>query len=100
MFHSVFADCVQPDSTLKYSNQLEALEPKDSVKIIMFRVLPGKSRHIEKRTPGLKPSDSPGYDSHSSSNHQEWYLFDEAQCCPAYVLTVRAFEDRRSADEA
>ena len=84
----------------------------------MLRVLPGRSRHIKQRTPGLTPADSPGFDSHSSSNFQEWsalallvlptrnfiacvcfcrYLFNEDQCCPAYVLTVKAFEDRRTA---
>lgn len=52
------------DYTFKYSNALDALLPKEQVGIVMLRVLPGRSRHIEKRTPGLKPSDSPGYDSH------------------------------------
>jgi hypothetical protein len=71
----------------------------DQCSVIMFHVLPGNSRHIPKLTTGLKPSDSPGYDSHSSSNHQEWYLFDESQCLPAYVITVKAVEDRRTAED-
>lgn len=38
-----------------------------------------------------------GYDSHSSANHLEWFLFDPAQCCPTYIVRVRAFENRRTA---
>jgi chaperonin cofactor prefoldin len=87
------------DYTLKYSNQLAPLRIGDVVKVIMFRLLPGRSRHIPKRTANLKPTDSPGYHSHSSSNHQEWYLFDESQCCPAYILTVRAIENRRTTSD-
>jgi hypothetical protein len=72
------------------SNQLDILSPGESCSVIMFHVLPGNSLHIAKQTSGLKPTA--GYDSHSSSNHQEWYLFDESQCLPAYVLTVKAVE--------
>ncbi len=79
----------------QYSNQLEALNVDETCKVIMFHVLPGNSLHIKKQTSGLKPSE--GYDSHSSSNHQEWYLFDESQCLPVYVLTVKAIESRRTA---
>jgi hypothetical protein len=71
------------------------LDVGEKCKVIMFHVLPGNSLHIKKQTSGLKPTA--GYDSHSSSNHQEWYLFDESQCVPAYVLTVKAVEDRRTA---
>jgi hypothetical protein len=82
-------------SLAQYSNQLDALDVGDTCQVVMFRVVPGNSLHIKQRTPGLKPTD--GYDSHSSSNQQEWYLFDEAQCLPVYVLTVKAVEDRRTA---
>ena len=34
--------------------------------MIVLRCLPGKSRKIDKRTPGLKPEDSAGFDSHLS----------------------------------
>jgi hypothetical protein len=82
-------------SSLQYCRDQDPLDVGERCKVIMFHVLPGKSRHIEKQTSGLKPSE--GYDSHSSSNHQEWYLFDESQCLPVYVLTVKAVEDRRTA---
>jgi hypothetical protein len=90
--------------------------------VILFHVLPGNSLHVKKQTSGLKPTE--GYDSHSSSNHQEWcvelfapcsstlcfllrflissfdrYLFDESQCLPAYVLTVKAIESKRTAGD-
>jgi hypothetical protein len=54
----------------QYSNQQEALDVSDQVKIVMLRVLPGRSLHIAKQTAGLMPTNS--YDSHSSSNFQEW----------------------------
>ena len=73
MLQSVTCWSVQADYTFKYSNSLDALSPGESVKVVMMRVLPGRSRHIKQRTPGLKPSDSVGFDSHSSSNFQEWY---------------------------
>jgi hypothetical protein len=73
------------------------IEAGEKVKVVMCYVLPGKSLRIEKMTKGLKPTA--GYDSHSSSNFQEWYLFDESQCVPAYVLTIQAAEDRRTAGD-
>lgn len=83
------------DYTLKYSNRVCAVEPADEVKTIMFRTMPGKSLHIKKLAGGIDPTE--GYDSHSSPTFLEWYLFDEAQCCPQYVLTVKAVEDTRTA---
>jgi hypothetical protein len=83
------------DYTLKYSNRVAPVEPGDEVKTIMFRTMPGKSKHIEKLVGGIDPTV--GYDSHSSPTFLEWYLFDEAQCCPQYVLLVKAVEDTRTA---
>jgi hypothetical protein len=83
------------DYTLKYSNRVCAVEPNDIVKTIMFRTLPGKTKHIEKLAGAIDPT--PGYDSHSSPTFLEWYLFDEAQVCPAYVLRIKAVEDTRTA---
>ena len=71
------------------------LEPGDEVKTIMFRTLPGKTKHIPKLTGGIDPTE--GFDSHSSPTFLEWYLFDESQACPAYVLKVKAVEDTRTA---
>jgi hypothetical protein len=59
---------LQADYTFKYSNNLDSLDPKESVQITTFRVLAGRSRHIEKRTRGLTAANSPGFDSH----FQEW----------------------------
>lgn len=83
------------DYTLKYSNRVCALDAGDEVKTIMFRTLPGRSKHIEKLVGPIDPT--PGYDSHSSPTFLEWYLFDEAQVCPVYVLKVKAVEDTRTA---
>ena len=83
------------DYTLKYSNRVCPVEPRDEVKTIMFKTLPGRSLHIAKLSGPIDPTD--GYDSHSSPSNLEWYLFDEAQACPQYVLSVRAVEDTRTA---
>ncbi len=42
----------------------------------------------------MLPTD--GYDSHSSANFLEWFIFTEAMCVPTHILTVRAFEDTRT----
>lgn len=83
------------DYTLKYSNRVCALEPGDEVKTVMFRTVPGRTKRIEKLTFGIQPTE--GYNSHSSPTFLEWYLFDEAQLCPQYVLRVKAVEDTRTA---
>eukprot|EP01065_Artemidia_motanka_P032593 TRINITY_DN39573_c0_g1_i1.p1 TRINITY_DN39573_c0_g1~~TRINITY_DN39573_c0_g1_i1.p1 ORF type:complete len:577 (+),score=148.78 TRINITY_DN39573_c0_g1_i1:56-1786(+) len=83
------------DYTLKYSNSGEALEKADRCKIIMFKCLPGKSKHIPETKEGMEPTV--GFDSHSSPEYLEWYLFNEDQLCPTYVLEVQAKEDTRTA---
>jgi len=79
----------------------------------MFDVLPGRSKHIAKASPGMQPT--PGFDSHRSANFVRsdgllggcalnscrlivvrWFLFNEDQCVPRYVLHIRAIEDRRT----
>ena len=52
------------DYALKYSNDLAPLDPSESVKIILFKTIPGGSKHLVTKTVGLRPSE--GYDSHSS----------------------------------
>eukprot|EP00754_Rhynchopus_humris_P018602 Rhum_TRINITY_DN14607_c5_g1::Rhum_TRINITY_DN14607_c5_g1_i3::g.103571::m.103571 len=76
------------DYTLKYSNGGSALEPGDKVRTIVFRTLPGKSKHCTEICGAINPTE--GYDSHSSPSHLEWYLFDEAQLCPEYVFELVA----------
>jgi len=87
------------DYTLKYANQMDPLSVGDTCRVIMFRVLPGRSRHITAVTKGLKPSDSAGFDSHLSPRRVEWYLFSEAQCCPTHILTIKAIEDDRTCSD-
>jgi len=85
--------------SLKYSNQKAPLKPDDKVKIIQFKLFPGKTLHIDKMQVGINPTE--GYNSHSSPQYLEWYLFDEKQCCPEYILEVEAFENNRTlADDA
>jgi hypothetical protein len=56
---------------LKYSNRGEPLEAKDEVKVIMFDVLPGLSKHITEMklamdpTPGKYNSSFPLMDQHN-----------------------------------
>jgi hypothetical protein len=57
------------DYCLKYSNGMEPLSIGDQCTLLMLDCLPGRSLHVKARTPGLHPTA--GYDSHSSSNHQE-----------------------------
>jgi hypothetical protein len=83
------------DYTYKYCN--DALSPLDAgqtAQVIMFRTLPGKTFHIKNLVGGIDPT--PGYHSHSSPNFMEWYLFNEDQRCPDYVLTIKAVEDSRT----
>jgi len=82
------------DYTLKYANHVVPLEPKDVVKTIMFKTMPGKSKHFSKMPGAINPS--PGFNSHSSPTYLEWYLFDDSQACPEYVCQVRAEEDTRT----
>eukprot|EP00760_Papus_ankaliazontas_P019199 PhM_4_TR17940/c0_g1_i1/m.72227 len=85
------------DYTLKYSNDLTPLDVGQSAKVIMFKALPGKTCHIEKLNMGMDPT--PGYDSHSSPSFLEWYMFDEHQLCPEYVVEILAKEDTRTATD-
>eukprot|EP00667_Euglena_gracilis_P008148 EG_transcript_8250 len=83
------------DYTFKYANRQIPLEPGEQCKIIQFRTLPGRSKHIPKMCGPIDPTE--GYDSHSSPSFLEWFLFNEDQLLPEYVLTVEAREDTRTA---
>ena len=85
------------DYTLKYCNGLNPLEPGQTAKIIMFKALPGKTKKIDKLSMGIDPDTTGGFHSHSSPNNLEWYMFDERQLCPEYVLEMKAQEDTRTA---
>eukprot|EP01013_Petalomonas_cantuscygni_P009069 TRINITY_DN2183_c0_g1_i1.p1 TRINITY_DN2183_c0_g1~~TRINITY_DN2183_c0_g1_i1.p1 ORF type:complete len:617 (-),score=107.46 TRINITY_DN2183_c0_g1_i1:110-1960(-) len=82
------------DYTLKYGNNGAPLDVGESADSILFRTLPGRTKLI-KSTGAIDPS--PGYDSHSSPSYLEWYLFDEDQLCPDYVVTMQATADTRTA---
>lgn len=83
------------DYTLKYCNQGKPLNPGEKCRTILFRCMPGLSKHIEKVCEGMDPT--PGFDSHSSPHYSEWFLFNSDQCCPSHVLTVEALENVRTA---
>jgi len=86
------------DYTLKYSNDLAPLDEGQCAKVIMFKAVPGRSFRIEKLTNdtmGMKPTT--GYHSHSSPSYLEWFLFDERQLCPEYVVELQAKIDTRTA---
>jgi serine/threonine protein kinase len=80
------------DYVLKYSNHLLPLQSGDTVKIILFKVLPGRVFHCDKVEMGRKLE--PDHDSHESPHSLEWYLPLKGQSCPIAVLTIKA-EDKR-----
>jgi hypothetical protein len=45
------------DYTFKYSNQLEALDVGEKACVLMFDVLPGKSKQFTERQLGCKPTE-------------------------------------------
>ena len=79
------------DYVLKYSNALLPVASGQTVKIILYKVLPGRVFHCNQVEMGREPE--PGHDSHESPHSLEWYLPLEGQCCPIAVLTIKA-EDR------
>ena len=79
---------------LKYANDQAPLQPGEEVALLMFRLVVGRVYHLPHVTPGVMPTA--GYDSHSSANHLEYYLFAEPMCVPTHILAVRAFEDTRT----
>eukprot|EP00727_Mastigamoeba_balamuthi_P010396 m51a1_g598 hypothetical protein (783) ;mRNA; r:64378-70336 len=100
--HGVYASRFV-EYTLQYSNMqyLSAnesvpvpLAEGDSVRIVMFKALPGRSMHMHSLAGSVLPT--PGYDSHSSPEWLEWYLFDETQLCPQYVVELRAITNERT----
>eukprot|EP00727_Mastigamoeba_balamuthi_P001332 m51a1_g11196 hypothetical protein (208) ;mRNA; r:4029-4652 len=64
------------------------------VRILMLKVLPGRSLQIAHLAPGIGPT--PGYDSHSSPSFLEWFLFDETQACPTHVIEITALVNART----
>ena len=79
------------DYVLKYSNALLPVASGQTVKIILYKVRPGRVFHCNQVEMGREPE--PGHDSHESPHSLEWYLPLEGQCCPIAVLTIKA-EDR------
>eukprot|EP00727_Mastigamoeba_balamuthi_P013060 m51a1_g8377 hypothetical protein (1078) ;mRNA; r:163286-166519 len=71
-----------------------ALQEGEAVRLVMFRCLPGRSLHVAELLGPVEPT--PGYDSHSSPEWAEWFLFDESQLCPAYVVEVQAVCNSRT----
>ena len=50
--------CSDVDYVLKYSNQLDTLQPEETAQIIMFDVVPGRSKHFPERQMGISESCS------------------------------------------
>jgi hypothetical protein len=78
------------DYVLKYSNHLLPLQSEGTVKIVLFKVLPGRVFHCSQVEEGRQPE--PGYDSHESPHNLEWYLPLDGQSCPVAVLTIKAVD--------
>ena len=78
------------DYVLKYSNGLKPLRAGETVRIIMLKVLPGRTHRCTGKEMGCDPK--PGFDCHMSVHGLEWYLPLEGQSCPAFVLDVKAVE--------
>eukprot|EP00727_Mastigamoeba_balamuthi_P001471 m51a1_g11320 hypothetical protein (613) ;mRNA; r:113578-116467 len=77
------------DYALPYSNtEGRPLELDEAVRVVMFKVIPGRTLQVRQVAPHMKPSE--GFDSHTSPKFLEWFLFDETQACPAYVLDIKA----------
>eukprot|EP00927_Polykrikos_kofoidii_P056043 TRINITY_DN50221_c0_g1_i1.p1 TRINITY_DN50221_c0_g1~~TRINITY_DN50221_c0_g1_i1.p1 ORF type:complete len:423 (-),score=73.40 TRINITY_DN50221_c0_g1_i1:136-1404(-) len=85
------------DYTLKYANRLIPLRPGERCRTILFRCVPGLSKHIDKMCGPIDPTL--GFDSHSSPQFLEWFLFNADQCCPSHILTLEALEDTRTASD-
>eukprot|EP00727_Mastigamoeba_balamuthi_P008526 m51a1_g4296 hypothetical protein (824) ;mRNA; r:419047-422247 len=71
-----------------------ALSEGDKVRIVMFKVLPGRTMHMESFVGAVGPTA--GYDSHSSPQWSEWFFFDETQLCPTHVVEVKAITNART----
>eukprot|EP00727_Mastigamoeba_balamuthi_P004359 m51a1_g13921 hypothetical protein (503) ;mRNA; f:815184-817066 len=63
-----------------------------NVKVVLFKVLPGRSLEVAKHAQGMQPT--PGYDSHGSWS--QWFLFDETQAVPTHVIAVEAVENTQT----
>eukprot|EP00727_Mastigamoeba_balamuthi_P011417 m51a1_g6899 putative protein serine threonine (2757) ;mRNA; r:30336-39570 len=66
----------------------------DVVRVVMLKVVPGRTMHMERLVGSVGPSE--GYDSHSSPEWAEWYFFDETQTCPTHVVEVQAIVNNRT----
>ena len=78
------------DYVLKYSNSMVPLSVGDEVRVLVFKVLPGKVYKCAGTETGCAPKE--GFDSHMSPHDLEWYLPLEGQSCPAFVLTIKAIK--------
>eukprot|EP01012_Entosiphon_sulcatum_P033426 TRINITY_DN4230_c0_g1_i1.p1 TRINITY_DN4230_c0_g1~~TRINITY_DN4230_c0_g1_i1.p1 ORF type:complete len:508 (+),score=64.51 TRINITY_DN4230_c0_g1_i1:32-1555(+) len=65
----------------------------DMVKLLALKCCAGRSWRVPGRGPEIRPQ--PGFDSHASPDEppQEWFLLDETQCCPTYLLVLEVVED-------
>jgi hypothetical protein len=73
---------------LKYANGLQPLKAGETVRILVFKILAGRTFHCTGKEMGCEPK--PDYDSHMSVHGLEWYLPLEGQSYPAFVLDIKA----------
>ena len=77
------------DYVLKYSNGMSPLSAGDEVRVVVFKVLPGRVYKCKAVEMGCAPKTD-DHDSHMSPHDLEWYLPLEGQSCPSFVLTIKA----------
>ena len=77
------------DYVLKYSNGGQPLSAGDEVRVVVFKVLPGRVYKCTAVEMGCAPKTN-DHDSHMSPHDLEWYLPLEGQSCPSFVLTIKA----------
>eukprot|EP01106_Pelomyxa_sp_JSP_P013402 TRINITY_DN3985_c0_g2_i1.p1 TRINITY_DN3985_c0_g2~~TRINITY_DN3985_c0_g2_i1.p1 ORF type:complete len:130 (-),score=12.52 TRINITY_DN3985_c0_g2_i1:25-414(-) len=63
----------------------------DVIRVVVVKVVPGRSKRVETAGQHMRASTD-GFDSHVLSANVEWFLFDETQACPIFVLDVRVEE--------
>lgn len=86
------------------SNDLEALQPGEQVKLVMFKVVLGHSSVTDGGADTEPIEDS---DSHNNRDKvcasitcafhvvEQIFVYNESLTCPAYVISVRTFERKQ-----
>lgn len=81
------------DSTFFYVRYDEVKEGEEGSTIVLKCVTGGR-KHFRQMLSGVQPS--PGYHTHESPNHLEFFIFDEKQTVPVYVVHWKAILNTRA----